>query len=96
MRKDRWRMNADRSFALHAEIHSDWEVIGCDECLAAAMHPNLHRLHALIKIDVIEVDQWKKTRIGPGPSEERTDGSTFKMMFKQARSESRNPFIEIP
>jgi hypothetical protein len=32
------------------------------------------------------VHQWKNPRIGPGPSEQRTDGNAIEMIFHQTRS----------
>ena len=75
-----------QSSALHLEIDNNREVIGGNERLPAAMHHDLHHIQSPIKIDVIEVHQWKKTRIGPGPSEERTDGNAIEMIFHQTRS----------
>jgi hypothetical protein len=82
--------------ALHLEIDHNRKVIGGNERLSAAMHYNPYDIQSPIKIDVIEVHQWKNTRISPGPSEERTDGNAIEMIFHQTRSQSRNPFIEIP
>jgi hypothetical protein len=42
------------------------------------------------------VHQWKKPRICPGFSEQRTDGNAIEMIFHHTRSWSREPFIEIP
>ena len=86
----------DRLAAWHAKIDDDRKVIGGNQRLTAAMHHDLHHIHAITKIDVIEMQQWKKARIRPGPSEEGTDGNTLIMIFQQARSNPRNPFIEIP
>ena len=63
----------EQLFALHAEIHNDREVIGGNERLAAAVHHDFQHIQAIVKIDVIEVHQWKKTRIRPGSSEERSE-----------------------
>lgn len=82
------RQNEDRSFALDAKIHNNREVIGGNQCLASAMDHDLQHIHSPIKIDVVEVHQWKKARIRPGPSEERTDGNAGEMIFEQTRSES--------
>ena len=75
-----------QSSALHLEIDNDGEVIGGNEGPAAAMHDDLHHIQRPIKVDVIEVHQWKKPRIGPGPSEQRTDGNAIEMIFHQTRS----------
>src|SRR4030067_392929 len=61
-----------QSSALHLEIDNNREVIRGNERPAAAMHHDLHHIQRPLKVDVIEVHQWEKPRIGPGPSEQRT------------------------
>jgi hypothetical protein len=75
-----------KTFSLHPEIDNYREVIGGNKRPAAAMHHDPHYIQSSIKIDVIEMHQWKTPRICPGPSEERTDGNAIEMIFHQTRS----------
>ena len=74
-------MRGAQSSALHLEIDNNREVIGGNERPAAAVHRDLHHIQRPIKVDVIEVDHWENTRIGPGPSKQRADGNAIEMIF---------------